>query len=91
MKRFPLLVLLSFTFVLILVPFAWAAGAPKPAPADRSPAAPLAATISTVTGMAISPLLGTGAYGAYQWISSDEAARASLPWYAHWSFSVPPC
>jgi hypothetical protein len=52
--------------------------------------APLAAAVSTVTGIAISPLLGTGAYGAYQWMAAkDDAARAALPWYAHWSFFGP--
>lgn len=89
MKRLPLLFLLSVTFTLIIAPFAWAAAPAKAAPADHSPAAPIAATITTVTGMAISPLLGTGAYGAYQWMAADESARASLPWYAHWSFFGP--
>jgi hypothetical protein len=43
-----------------------------------------------VTGIAISPLLGTGAYGAYQWMSAkDEAARAALPWFAQISFWLP--
>jgi hypothetical protein len=52
--------------------------------------APIAGVISTVTGIAISPLLGTGAYGAYQWMAAkDDAARAALPWYAHWSFFGP--
>ena len=75
-----------------LAPFVFAAGAnpPPPAAADHSPAAPLAGAISTVTGIAISPLLGTGAYGAYQWtVAKDDAARAALPWYAHWSFFGP--
>jgi hypothetical protein len=92
MKRLFPLILLSVACVLIVVPFAWAADpakAAKATKADRSPAAPIATTISAVTGMAISPLLGTGAYGAYQWMSADEATRASLPWYAHWGFFVP--
>lgn len=92
MKRLVPPLVLAFTLAVILAPFALAAEAAKTAPvaADRSPAAPLAGAISTVTGMAISPLLGTGAYGAYQWMSAkDEAARAALPWYAHWSFFGP--
>ena len=90
MKRTAPLLLLALTLTLIFAPFAWAAANP-PAPAgDRSPAAPLAAAVSTVTGIAISPLLGTGAYGAYQWVAAkDDAARAALPWYAHWSFFGP--
>lgn len=91
MKRLLPPLVLAFTLAVILAPFAFAAVGPTAAqPADRSPAAPLVGAISTVTGMAISPLLGTGAYGAYQWWSAkDEAARATLPWFAHWSFFGP--
>jgi hypothetical protein len=91
MKRLTPLLLLSLTLTLILAPFAWAATPAKAeSPADRSPVAPLAAAVSTVTGIAISPLLGTGAYGAYQWMAAkDDAARAALPWYAHWNFFGP--
>jgi hypothetical protein len=85
---------------LVVAPFALAAvstsasasaspvrerGAGNPAPAVT-----IAAAISTVTGIAISPLLGTGAYGAYQWFAAeDEAARAALPWYAQMEFWLP--
>ena len=92
MKRLVPPLVLAFTLAVILAPFALAADAAKAAaaPVDRSPAAPLAGAISTVTGMAISPLLGTGAYGAYQWASAkDDAARAALPWYAQWTFFGP--
>jgi hypothetical protein len=84
-------VALLLLIVLVAVPFAWAA-VPKsaaPAAADRSPAAPLAGAISTVTGLAISPLLGTGAYGAYRYFTTDEAARPNLPWYAQVKFWFP--
>lgn len=79
-------------FSLVLSPLAWAASAAKPAAsaADRSPVASLATAVTTVTGIAISPLLGTGVYGAYQWVAAkDDAARAVLPWYAQWSFFGP--
>jgi len=91
MKRLLPTLVLAFTLAVILAPFAFAAVGPTAAqPADRSPVAPVVGAISTVTGMAISPLLGTGAYGAYQWWSAkDEAARATLPWFAHWSFFGP--
>jgi len=78
MKRLVPPLVLAFTLAVILAPFALAADAAKAAaaPVDRSPAAPLAGAISTVTGMAISPLSGTGAHGAYQWASAkDDAAR----------------
>lgn len=91
MKRIAPLVLLWVTLTMIAAPFAWAAmPAAAGAPPDNSPASPLAAAVSAVTGIAISPLLGTGAYGAYQWMKAkDDAARAALPWYAHWEFFVP--
>ena len=94
MKRLVPFFLLSITLTLIVAPFAWAAAPAAPAvpvaPADHSLVAPLAATVSTVTGIAISPLLGTGAYGAYRYLAAkDEAARAALPWYAQWAFFGP--
>jgi hypothetical protein len=92
MKRLVPPLVLAFTLAVLLAPFALAADGAKAAsaPADHSPAAPIAGAISTVTGMAISPLLGTGAYGAYQWAAAkDDAARAALPWYAQWSFFGP--
>ena len=91
MKRFAPLFLLVATLAVIVTPLLAAAAAPAAKPAaDHSPGAAVAASISTVTGMAISPLLGTGAYGAYQYFSAEnEAARARLPWYAHWSFFGP--
>lgn len=57
---------------------------------DKSPAAPYATALATVTGVAISPLLGTGALGLYQNLQAEtEAEKAALPWYAQWSFIVP--
>ncbi len=96
MRRFASLILIVITLSFIVAPFALAASAAKPStttPAsksDHSPFAPLAGAISTVTGIAISPLLGTGAYGAYQWMmAKSPAARASLPWYAQMTFWLP--
>ncbi len=68
-------------------------GAESPAPVvkeDRSPAGALATTVSAVTGIAISPLLGTGAYGAYHWVKADTPEKkAALPWFAQISFWLP--
>jgi hypothetical protein len=92
MRRLAPWSLLLATVLVIVVPFAIAAAttAPAAAKSDRSPAAPIATALSTVTGIAISPLLGTGAYGAYQWATAkDEKARAALPWYAQVSFWLP--
>ena len=95
MKRFAPIVLL-LTLLLVVAPFAFAAAtAAAPAPAappnkDGSPAGPIAAAISTVTGIAISPLLGTSGYGAYKWFTAkDDAAKAALPWFAQVKFWLP--
>lgn len=91
MKRVWPLVSLVVALSLLAVPFALAANSESSAAAgDRSPGAPLAAAISTVTGIAISPLLGTGAFGLYRWYQAkDPASRASLPWYAQPLFWAP--
>jgi hypothetical protein len=93
MKRFAPLCLLIALALSIAVPLAVAAAAsatPPAARSDRSPAAPFATALSTVTGIAISPLLGTGGYGFYQWATAkDAAAREALPWYAQWTFWLP--
>lgn len=89
MKRYaPILVLIT-VLAVIAVPL-WASTGLAPASSsDRSPAAPLAGAISTVTGIAISPLLGTGVYGAYQYFRTPSGQRAALPWYASISFWGP--
>ena len=90
MKRIAPLFLLALILSTIIAPWALAAdSAPKPAPVDKSPAAPFATALSTITGIAISPLLGTGAYGAYQWTVAKEEARAKLPWFAQPKFWLP--
>jgi hypothetical protein len=93
MRRFLPLVLLVLTVSVVVTPFALAATSTKlvqSSGSDRSPAAPIANALSTITGIAISPLLGTGVYGAYQWWSAkDAAARQALPWYAQAGFWVP--
>lgn len=48
-----------------------------------------AKTISTVTGVAISPLLGVGGIGAYKWWNTPEEKRSKLPWFAQPWFWVP--
>jgi hypothetical protein len=61
--------------------------APTKAEVEKpSRAVELSQTAAAMTGIAISPLLGTGVYGAYKYIKADEAGRASLPWFAHPGF-----
>lgn len=93
MKRRPLTVFLVWlALAVVLAPVTFGAGATTAAPKveDKSPVAPIAVAISTITGIAISPLLGTGLYGAYQYFAAkDDVARAALPWFAQVSFWLP--
>ena len=90
MKRFAPFVLLATVLLVVITPLLAATAASSAPASDRSPAAPIATAISTVTGIAISPLLGTAAYGAYKYYSApDAAAREALPWYAKVSFWLP--
>ena len=91
MRRLSPLILIAVVLTLVVLPFALAASATSPQRAsDHSPGAPVASAISTVTGIAISPLLGTGAFGAYQWFTAkDDSARAALPWFAQMKFWLP--
>jgi hypothetical protein len=54
------------------------------------PGVGIAQTISTITGVAISPLLGVGAVGCYQYFKAKtDAEKAKLPWFASPLFWVP--
>jgi hypothetical protein len=96
MKRLLPLLALVLSLGILLPPLQAAepasnAGSRQAVPSsDRSPASSIATSISTVTGIAISPLLGTGAYGAYQYFAADTPERkAALPWYAKVTFWLP--
>ena len=93
MKRFTPFIACLTLLVLVAVPV-WAQATQAPAAPvvaeDKSPVAPYAKTLATVTGIAISPLLGTGALGIYEsWTAKTPEAQAALPWYAQWTFFVP--
>jgi hypothetical protein len=90
-KRIARLFIFALVLALLATPVAWSIGSVGiQSRADRSPGAPIAHAITTVTGVAISPLLATSALGAFQWIEADSpAARAALPWYAQPKFWIP--
>lgn len=46
------------------------------------PGVRLAEAVSATTGLAISPLFGMGAFGAWQWSQCAVESRAALPWHA---------
>ena len=65
---------------------------PKPATNQKStaptPGVEIAQAISTITGVAISPLLGVGAVGAWRYYQAPVDKRPSLPWFAQpWFFA----
>lgn len=72
-------------------PITSAPAIPAPAAVATAPkmGVELAQTISQLTGVAISPLLGTGAVGAWRYFDTPKAQRASLPWFAQPWFWVP--
>lgn len=66
----------------------------KPGPAPQAvaeklrsdlllPGASLAEGVSEITGVAISPLLGMSALGAWKYYHTEETLRHRLPWYCH--------
>ncbi|MBN9690027.1 MAG: hypothetical protein J0M24_07285 [Verrucomicrobia bacterium] len=58
---------------------------------DTSVGIRAAESLSQVTGIAISPLLGVGAMGAYKYYRTKPEERAQLRWYAQpwfWSFAL---
>lgn len=56
---------------------------------SKAPGAQFAESLSTVTGVAISPLLGTSAYGAVHYFRTPVEKRQHLPWFAQPWFWVP--
>lgn len=75
---------------LLMLPSAANAGNSAGKTSDPNPQAKkLAETISMVTGVAISPLLGVGAVGAYKWFETPKEKKSELPWFANPLFWVP--
>ena len=89
MRKIQILLLLTGLLCLPLTASAQIAAAAKPA--DPNPAAKkMCETVSMVTGVAISPLMGVGAVGAYDYFkASNDAEKAELPWFASPLFWVP--
>lgn len=68
-------------------------GQPMPAPGHidpieiqsqgRMPGVEVAAEISALTSVPISPLLGVSALGAWEYLRATEATRSNLPWHSH--------
>ena len=80
MRRALLLLLIS-CLLSSFIPRAQAAARPAKT-AEPTLGLEIAKTITMITGVAISPLLGVGAYGAWTWFDTPSEAKADLPWYA---------
>ncbi len=95
MKRLAPIIALSLLLACLAVTLRAATAGPPPAvtapvKADKSPSSAIAMTISTITGVAISPLLGTAGLGVWQrWQAKTDEAVEALPWYAQLSFILP--
>jgi hypothetical protein len=87
MKRARFLLLALCSACLLFVPDLPAAETKK---AEKNPGVELAVMASQVTGIAISPLLGVGGVGAYQYFKAETPEeKARLPWFAQVSFWLP--
>lgn len=66
-----------------------AAPAASSSKSASTPGIELAQTLSTITGIAISPLLGVGAIGCWHYIQCPSGRRHTLSWYAQPWFWLP--
>jgi hypothetical protein len=93
MRQFFLLAVVTALAAVCCCPPAARAAAPVEAPASTNAATPgtdLAHAISEITGVAISPLLGVSAVGAWQYFHAQTLQqRARLPWFAQPWFWIP--
>jgi len=78
----------SFLIALVIGLSAISASA-QTKPATVAPGAEFAKNLSVLTGVAITPLLGTSAYGAVKWWKAPQTERAKLPWFAQPWFFIP--
>ena len=87
--RIPTLLAISFLAPLQIAaaPADPAAAAQNPEPLERGQQ--IARAVATVTGTAISPLFGVSVLGAYTYLKTPPAARASLPFYCSPYFWIP--
>ncbi len=67
-----------------------AAQAKTPTPAKyQPPGEEICKAVSTITGVAISPLLGVASVGAWQYYHAEPDKRDKLPWFAQPAFFIP--
>ena len=87
MKRFSPLVALLLCLTLLSLPLLAATPSGSISKKGKTPGLELAVLVTQATGIAISPLLGVSAVGAYQWMrAGTPEEKAALPWFAHAEF-----
>jgi hypothetical protein len=87
MKRFAPLVALALCLTFLSLPLFAASTSSAAKPAEKTPGVEIAGLLTQVTGVAISPLLGVSAIGAYRWAQADTPEqKAALPWFANPAF-----
>ena len=89
MKKRYLYALTALILAAVISAYAATPGASTTTASSGTTGAALAETVSTVTGVAISPLLGMSAVGVYQWWRCPSGQRAKLPFYAQSWFWLP--
>lgn len=89
LNRLPVVLVLVAALLLPSLAHAASSKEPARAAAEVAPGLQAAQSLSQVTGIAISPLLGVGAVGAVKYLKASAAERAKLSWYAQPWFWVP--
>jgi len=93
MKKLATALIILAVALNLITPSSAQADSTTSAPAAQNtppPGVDIAKTLSTVTGVAISPLLGVSVIGCYQWSkASTPEERAKLPWFASPMFWLP--
>jgi hypothetical protein len=83
MKRYAPLVALVLCLSLLSLPLLAQSMVKPAAKSAKTPGLELAALATQITGIAISPLLGVSAVGAYRYFQADTPEeKAALPWFA---------
>jgi hypothetical protein len=82
--------LLSLLLLLALAGNSFSAFAESKPAAKPMPGADIAQTASLITGVAVSPLIGVSAVGAWKYFKADTAEeKARLPWFSNPLFWIP--
>ena len=83
MKTLRAVLLIAFVAVTAALAAAPQSVHPRLPSSERLPGVDLTEGISQVTGVAISPMLGVSALGAWRYYHTPESKRHRLPWFCH--------